>query len=172
MRVDLRPMIRADLPLLAGWLREPLVAEWWHEDPEAVEQRYGPSLDGDDPTVLRIAESAGRPVGFVQWFRFADEPEYREELQPALPVPDDAVSTDYLIGASTDRGRGVGAAMLTAALAEIGSLPVVVPVQTGNASSIAVLQRVGFRIVAHADLEPDNPAHTRDHVVLLREPTT
>ena len=74
---------------------------------------------------------------------------------------------DYLLGAAPDRGRGAGVAMLGAALAEIGPVPVVVPVHARNAASIAVLQRVGFAVVARAELEPDDPAHSRQHVALL-----
>lgn len=167
----LRPMTRADLPLLATWLREPLVAEWWHDDPDAVEQRYGPSIDGVDPAALRIGESEGRAVGFVQWFRMADEPEYLAELTPILEVPEDACSMDYLIGDPATRGRGLGTALVAAALVEVGPVPLVVPVHARNGASIAVLRRNGFLVAARGELEPDNPAHSREHVVLLRTPT-
>ncbi|TIM18779.1 MAG: GNAT family N-acetyltransferase, partial [Mesorhizobium sp.] len=32
-RYDFRPVTEADLPMIAAWLAEPHVAEWW-DDPE------------------------------------------------------------------------------------------------------------------------------------------
>jgi aminoglycoside 6'-N-acetyltransferase len=170
MDVTLRPLLRSDFPLMGEWLREPLVAEWWSDDPapEALEREYGRAIDGADPTVLRIGEVHGVPVGFVQWFRFADEPAYAEELAPFVAVPDDAWSLDYLIGAPEHRGRGLGTALVLGALAAIGDAPVVVPVHAGNLASAALLRRAGLHEVAAASLEPDNPAHSRDHLVLAR----
>ncbi len=168
--VALRPLVRADFPLLARWLREPLVAEWWHEDAsgDALERRYGPAIDGTDPAECRIATSGGRPVGFIQWYLLADEAEYLAELRPWLPVSQDAWSLDYLLGAARFRGSGTATAMLQAALAEIGPAPVVVPVHERNTASARLLRRNGFVLAATADLDPDNPAHTRRHHVFRR----
>lgn len=170
MEVVLRPLVRADYALLGDWLREPVVAEWWHDDPdpEALERQYGAAIDGLEPTRLRVGVLDGVPVGFVQWYRFADEPEYTAELAPLLPVPAGAWSLDYLVGASEHRGRGVGTALVRAALAAIGPAPVLVPVHSENLASAAVLRRAGFVLAAEGDLEPDNPAHSRHHLVLLR----
>lgn len=170
MGVTLRPLRRDDFGTLGEWLREPLVHEWWHEDAgaEALERRYGNAIDGTEPTELRIGEITGRPVGFVQWYRFADEPEYTAELAPFVAIPDDTWSIDYLVGSRKDRGRGVGAALIAAALAAMGPVPVVVPVHADNTASVGALLRNGFQVVAGARLEPDNPAHTREHLVLAR----
>jgi len=168
--VELRPISRDDFPLLGEWLREPLIAEWWHDDPApgALERRYGPSVDGADPARVLIASEQGEPVGLIQWYRLDDEPEYRAELEAVVPVPAGAVSLDYLIGSADRRGRGLGRAMIVAALREVraaGAPAVLVPVHAGNVASRRVLQRCGFRPVATADLEPDNPAHDRGHVL-------
>ena len=170
MEVVLRPLTRRDLGLLGDWLREPLVVEWWHEDaaPEALEQRYGPAIDGLEPTRLRIGVLDGVPVGFVQWYRMADEPGYTAELAALLPVPGDAWSLDYLVGSPEHRGRGVGTALVRAALAAIGPAPVIVPVHAENRASAGVLRAAGFVLAAEGELEPDNPAHSRRHLVLVR----
>src|SRR5437764_6900402 len=174
--VVLRPMTRDDLPALAEWLREPLVETWWHDDPapEALEQQYGRDLDGVGRTRLRIALLGGEPVGFVQWYSFADEPDYAAELASAVTVRPGAFSLDYLIGAAERRRRGVGAAMVQAACAEAwadGATELVVPVHGENVGSQRLLERLGFDLVGPADLEPDNPALSRRHLVYrLRRP--
>jgi aminoglycoside 6'-N-acetyltransferase len=168
--VTLRPLARADLPLLASWLREPLVHEWWHDDPSpaALEQQYGAAIDGRAPTVLRVGDVDGLPAGFVQWYRLADEPEYVAELAPFVPIPADAWSLDYLVGEPALRRRGVASALVAAAVAAIGPAPVVVPVHAGNVGSAGVLRNAGFVLAAEARLEPDNPAHSRGHLVFVR----
>jgi aminoglycoside 6'-N-acetyltransferase len=170
MEVVLRPLARADFGLLGAWLREPLVAEWWHDDPdpEALERQYGAAIDGTDPARLRIGTLDGDPVGFVQWYRLADEPGYATELAALLPVPDDAWSLDYLVGAPEHRRRGFGTALVRAALAAIGPAPVIVPVHAENLASAGVLRRAGFSLAAEGELEPDNAAHSRRHLVLVR----
>lgn len=114
VEVTFRPIARADLPLLSRWLAEPLVARWWAHDPspEAVEADFGPVLDGRDPTEVELACAGGRPFGLLQRYTFADNPEYLQEFAPVYPVPDGALSIDYLIGEPAMRGRGVGAAMI------------------------------------------------------------
>lgn len=173
----LRPMTRNDLPLLGEWLREPLVATWWHDDPssEALERQYGRDLEGGTRTRLRIAVLDGEPVGFVQWYPFADEPEYALELAPAVAVAAGAWSLDYLVARAELRRRGIGAAMIRAACAGAwsdGATELVVPVHEENLGSQRVLERSGFELVGPADLAPDNPAHSRRHLVYrLRRPS-
>ena len=174
--VDLRPLTRPDLPLLGRWLAEPLVARWWHHDvsPEAVERDFGPALDGADPTELLVASTADGPYGMIQRYRVAATPEYLDELAAVLPVPEGCLSVDYLVGEPAARGRGLGAAMVDAAVVGGWSVypdaaHVLVPVALGNTASWRLLERVGFRRVAVGELEPDNPVDPRAHVVMLRE---
>jgi aminoglycoside 6'-N-acetyltransferase len=175
--VELRPLRRADLPLLARWLAEPLVARWWaHETtPEAVERDFGPSLDGADATALYLGWAAydgttARPFGLVQVYPIAAYPEYVEELTPVCPVPLGALSIDYLVGEPAARGRGLGAGLIAAAVARgfadhPGASDVLVPVALGNVASWRALERAGGHRFAEGELTPDNPADPRDHVV-------
>ncbi len=172
LEVVFRPLERADLPLLARWLAEPLVARWWAHDPspEAIETDFGPVLDGADPTEVELACAEGRPFGLLQRYTFADNPEYVTELAPVYPVPDSALSIDYLIGEPSMRGRGAGAAAIAAFVAEgwaryPAARDVVVPVAAGNVASWRALERAGFTRVAEGPLTPDNPVDPPDHVV-------
>nr|WP_211661523.1 GNAT family N-acetyltransferase [Modestobacter muralis] len=170
--VELRPLTRADFPLLCRWLAEPLVARWWAHDssPEAVERDFGPSLDGEDVTALLVGEVDGRPVGLVQLYPIGAHPEYVEELAPVCEVPPGALSIDYLVGEPDARGRGVGAGLIAAAVARgfadhPGASDVLVPVAAGNVASWRALQRAGATWYAAGEMAPDNPADPRDHVV-------
>lgn len=170
--IELRPLRREDFPLLSRWLAEPLVARWWNDDssPEAVEADFGPVVDGEDPTAVYLAEHQGRAFGLVQVFRFDDEPEYLAELATVCLVPGNALSIDYLVGEPDARGRGLGTAMIAAAVARgFADHPdageVLVPVAAGNEASWRALERAGGTRYAVGELEPDNPVDSRDHVV-------
>ncbi len=170
--MELRPLRRADLPLVGRWLAEPLVARWWHHDssPEAVERDFGPSLDGDDPTALYLGVHDGRPFGLVQVYRIEDYPEYVAELAPVCPVPPGSLSIDYLVGEPSARGRGLGTALIAAAVARgfadhPDAADVLVPVALGNEASWRALVRAGATWYAAGELEPDNPVDPPDHVV-------
>ena len=176
--VELRPLTRADFPLLCRWLAEPLVARWWHHDssPEAVERDFGPSLDGVDVTALYLGWAPGwagtgtAPFGLVQVYPVEAYPEYVAELAPVCAVPPGALSIDYLIGEPGARGRGLGAGLIAAAVARgfadhPSARDVLVPVARGNVASWRALRRAGATWYAEGELPPDNPVDPPDHVV-------
>ncbi|WP_222265195.1 GNAT family N-acetyltransferase [Modestobacter marinus] len=170
--VELRPLRRADFPLLSRWLAEPLVARWWDHDPspEAVEKDFGPCVDGTDPTAIYLGVSDGEPFGLVQVYRIDDEAEYVEELASVCAVPPGALSIDYLVGEPSARGRGLGAALIAAGVARgfadhPDAQDVLVPVALGNERSWRALQRAGGTWYAAGEMEPDNPIDPPDHVV-------
>jgi aminoglycoside 6'-N-acetyltransferase len=80
------------------------------------------------------------------------------------------LSIDYLVGTTAHRGRGLGTALVRAAVDRgFADHPdahdVVVPVHVENRASWRALEKSGFTRVAEGDLEPDNPQDTRAHVV-------
>ncbi len=173
--ITFRPLRRDDFQLLAGWLAEPLVARWWNHEttPEAIERDFGGLVDGREPTEVCIASMGNRPFGLIQRYPIGAYPEYVDELAPVLPVPPGALSVDYLIGEPASRGRGLGAAMIAAFVAESWTRypdanDVIVPVSAGNTGSWRALERAGFERVAEGELEPDNPIDSRDHYVYRR----
>jgi len=170
--VELRMLRRADFPLLVRWLAEPLVARWW-DDPATlawVEEHFGPTVDGTDPTAVYLGLHDGEPFGLVQVYAFADEPESLAELSAVCAVPPGALSIDYLVGQPDARGRGLGAAMIAAAVARgfadhPGAADVLVPVALGNEPSWRALRRAGATWYAEVDLAPDNAVDPPAHVV-------
>lgn len=178
MSFEFRPLGRGDLGLLAGWLAAPHVQEWWGEDPDlaAVEARYGPGIDGDDPTEYFIVERAGVPFGFVQRYQFADEPGWVESLRPT-GAPLDGAGVDYLIADPAQLGRGLGTALLAEFVAdtwrrypEVPAL--VVDVDPANRRSWRALERLGFERVWEGDLEAEDPADAGSAVVYVLERPT
>jgi aminoglycoside 6'-N-acetyltransferase len=174
--VTFRPLTRADFPLLRTWLEEPLVKRWWNHrtTDAALEEDFGGAIDGDEAAEFFVAMAGGRPFGLIQRYPVAAYAEYLEELAPVCVVGPGAISVDYLIGEPEMRGRGAGAAMIAAFVAESwarypGASQVLVPVAAGNTASWRALERAGFVRVAEGELEPDNPVDPPDHVIYALE---
>jgi aminoglycoside 6'-N-acetyltransferase len=168
-----RRLTRDDFALLATWLAEPHVHDWWNHDHtlDALDRDFGPTADGEEPAEDYIALLDGSPVGLVQYCHFADYPDYVEEMADVYPVGDGAVTIDYLIGGPSRVGHGIGTAMIEAFVARIWTSDpvathVVVPVNSANERSWRALLRAGFELVARGDLEPDSPAHGTMHEIL------
>lgn len=168
-----RRLTRDDFRLLAEWLAEPHVHEWWdHEHtPEAVDRDFGPTADGEEPADDYIALLDGSPIGVVQYCHFVDYPDYLAEMADVYPVGVGAVSIDYLVGDPSRIGHGVGTAMIEAFVARIWTTDpvathVVVPVNSANVGSWRALLRAGFQLVARGEFEPDSPRHHPMHEVL------
>ena len=171
MDVSFRPLTRDDFALLARWLAEPHVSEWWNHSPAALEADFGVTIDGDEPAEDFVAQLAGEPIGLVQYCHFVDYPEYVEEMAPVYPVGEGAASIDYLVGDLDLVGRGVGSRMIAAFVEFVWThdpwaTHIVVPVNSANERSWRALMRAGFALVAQGELEPDNPAHGRMHEIL------
>src|SRR6478609_3485549 len=112
--VSFRRLTRDDFPVLAGWLAEPHVARWWNHDVDAgaLERDFGASADGAEPNEDWLVLFAGRPVGLIQYSRYDDYPEYRDELAPYVEVPTGTASIDYLLGDPSLTGQGLGTSMI------------------------------------------------------------
>lgn len=159
-----------DFPLLRRWLEQPHVKRWWNHETtaEAVARDFGPAARGEEPSEDLLAFLEGRPVGLVQCSRLSDYPEYLAEVAAIVPVPDEAMTIDYLIGDPRQTGRGMGTALIHSAImrlwAEQPLAPcVLVPVVAANRRSWRALERAGLRRIGVGDLEPDNPVDDHTH---------
>ena len=148
VRLAFRPLTRADFADVVAWQAQRYVARWWSQeatDLAGAERRYGPALDGDEPTRMWVAEVNGRSVGLLQDYLIGDHPEYA--LLTARP---DAVGMDYLLGDPSWVGSGIGTRMLWAyvrdvvvphypRLREVFAAP-----DHRNTASLRVLDKLGF----------------------------
>lgn len=74
--VGFRPLTEADLPVVARWLREEHVQEWWKDPsaPERVQEKYLPRILGNDPTDMYVVTFDGQDIGLIQSYRVRDHP--------------------------------------------------------------------------------------------------
>lgn len=157
MDLAFRRLHNDDLPRLHRWLNEPGVVRWWEGDDvswEGVVRDYG--QPSPDATEHWLAAVDGREVGWIQCYPAADEPEEAEQWF-AAGIDPAAAGIDYLLGATEDRGRGVGSAMIRRFVDEVvfGRHPAwtqacAAPLEANEASWRA-LAKAGFRYVATLD---------------------
>ena len=156
------PLCEEDLSLIRRWLLEPHVKRWWDDGvktpyPDAAIDDYREAIQGKDPTYHHLARIDGRPVGMLQHYRIADDPEYAE----ALALDEDAIGVDLFIGEAGLVGRGHGPAMLRQYLRDVAfpfhSIDVcVIGPSVKNAAAIRAYEKVGFRPLREANV-PGEP---------------
>lgn len=139
-----------DLPAVARWLREPHVARWWTPEttPEAEIDEFRARVDAPDgATRMCSVDLGGRPIGWCQWYRWADDP----DDAGAIGALASEIGADYAIGEPAQIGRGVGTAMIAALVAHVrthhpGAGLLVAP-EAANGPSRRVLEKYGFSLV-------------------------
>jgi aminoglycoside 6'-N-acetyltransferase len=148
----LRPMAAADLPAVEAWLRLPHVARWWTPDTtaeaEIAKYRERVRPDSEPATHMLTVTLDGTPVGWCQWYRWAD---YPADAQ-AIGARGGEIGIDYAIGDPAQVGRGVGTALIAALTTEIRGRHPGAGILTGpdaaNVASRRVLEKNGFHLVA------------------------
>ena len=152
--IELRPMRVADVVLLVGWDDDPDVAaalggrsaDWYDWPAELV--RDVPWRE------LLIVEEDGRPIGFVQLIDASEE-----ESHYWVGAKPGTWGLDIWIGSSADRGRGLGAEAMRAAIAHVfeqrGADAVVIDPQVSNRRAIAFYEGLGFEPVGECDFDGD-----------------
>jgi aminoglycoside 6'-N-acetyltransferase len=161
---------RDDFGLLVTWLARPHVAEWWGDplDPAGVEKEFGPCVDGTDPTRVFVCRLGDGPIGLVQIYRLADEPDYER----AVGVVEGA-GMDLFIGEADHLGQGWGTEILRRALDVIWkSYPEVRRAMAGpsirNVRSQHVFEKAGFRALRQVSV----PGEAEDELIMACERPT
>jgi len=173
-RLNFRSLGREDFTLLSQWMSAPHVRTWWREDPdiEAVERRYGPAVDGRDQTECFLVEHHGGPIGFIQRYLLADNPDWQASLAVA-GTPSDAAGIDYFIGVDTLIGKGLGPEIIDRFVEDTwtrypGVSAVVVNVSPDNRRSWRALEKAGFRRVWSGVFVSDDPSDMGPNWVYVR----
>jgi aminoglycoside 6'-N-acetyltransferase len=170
--IRLRPLAVADLPLLCRWIGRPHVHQWWHDssEPAAVGAEYLPCIEGSEPSHPLIAELPAGPVGFLQWYRWADYPDYARRIGAGS----DEAGFDYLIGEAALCGKGLGTRLIAALIDHIleqdptvGGF--VIDPEQANTASRRVLEKNGLLLVAMTETgDPEDPQAGPTAVYRLR----
>jgi RimJ/RimL family protein N-acetyltransferase len=147
--ITLRPMTEADLNIVETWMRQPQVAGWWLEG-STLEKEFDDcarSVRDEQPTNILVVLEDDRPIGWCQWYRYADYP----DDAPAIGASLDEVGIDYAIGEQHAIGRGLGTQLIAALVEEVrNELPdarFIVDPSAANLPSRRVLERNGFTFV-------------------------
>lgn len=147
-RISFRRLRHPDLRLVHRWLHEPHVARWWYADAgdfDEVSAKYSAYIEGREPVEPYLVLHDGRPAGYVQSYRVADDEEYA-----GLVGIENAAGIDLFIGERDLLYRGLGPRIIRRFLQEIvfadGSVRVcIIDPEPENTAAIRAYRKVGFR---------------------------
>jgi aminoglycoside 6'-N-acetyltransferase len=129
-----------DLPLLAGWLAEPHVREWWGEPDEALaELKQVMTEESVEPLIV---EFKGQPIAYMQSY----DP-HLEDDHPYADQPFGTLGLDITIGPPEMLGTGHGSAILkefAEVLFEEGAPRLIIDPHPTNARAIRAYEKAGF----------------------------
>jgi aminoglycoside 6'-N-acetyltransferase len=163
----------SELALMARWLNEPHVREWWDPDGpaatvELVRRDYAPNTNPSSAGVSCFIEVAGRPVGFVQFYPWAAEREYCRKV--GITVEQTAWGFDVFIGDPAAVGTGVATRVLELLCAHLvddrGASAVVIVSEVTNVRAHHVYEKIGFRkVLDFLDDDTRGGARVRSYVM-------
>jgi aminoglycoside 6'-N-acetyltransferase len=146
---DFRPVTKADLPMIARWLAEPHVAEWW-DDPQTEIAAIREHIDSVSVEPL-IVELDGRPIAYLQTY----DP-HLEEGHPYADQPFGTLGIDLSIGVPDLVGIGHGSAIVrqfAAELFEEGAPRVIIDPHPKNGRAIRAYEKAGFQPIGRRNSE-------------------
>jgi aminoglycoside 6'-N-acetyltransferase len=141
----------ADFALMARWREKPHVRRWWDPDepPPTCEQiaaQYGTYTHPSSPTTPCIVEIEERPVGYVQFYRWASFPDEARELD--IDAGAGTYGIDIHVGEDDALGKGIGTrtvGLLCRHLAEEhGATGFALTTQVGNVRAQRAYEKAGF----------------------------
>ncbi|MEE4545517.1 GNAT family N-acetyltransferase [Streptomyces sp. V4-01] len=143
-----------DLDLIARWMNDPAVAEFWElaGDPEVTDRHLRSQLDGDGRSVPCLGVLDGVPMSYWELYRADLDPLARH--YPARPHD---TGVHLLVGGVADRARGLGGTLLRAVSDLVldnrpGCTRVVAEPDLRNTPSVAAFLTAGFRLCLELEL--------------------
>ena len=174
MPLHFRRLMRSDFPLLSEWFARDHVRPWWREpsDLASIEERYGASIDHEDPTEIFIVVAGDEPIGLIQRYLIDDNPDWKRALR-AAEIPAASVGIDYLIGAEDYAGRGVGPQIIDRFAEDIwrrypGASAITVAIRQENRRSWRAIEKSGFERIWAGELDSDDPSDEGPNYVYVR----
>lgn len=140
-RYTFRDLTPRDLPMVARWLEEPHLKEWWGDPVEAIEEIEA-AID-DISTEPLIVELDGRPIAYLQNY----DP-HLEDGHPYQDQPTGTLGLDMSIGDPALVGKGHGSAIIrqfAAQLFDEGAPRLIIDPDPANARAIRAYEKAGFR---------------------------
>jgi aminoglycoside 6'-N-acetyltransferase len=140
-RYSFRPVTPDDLEMIAGWLAEPHVAEWWDDpDEEIVSIREHIDSISVEPLIIELD---GRPIGYLQSY----DP-HLEDDHPYQDQPFGTLGIDLSIGVPDLVGIGHGSAIVRQFVEELfaeGTPRVIIDPDPANLRAIRAYEKAGFK---------------------------
>ena len=167
----------ADYALIVRWRAMPHVHEWWDPDDPApdldeVVRDYRPTTDPGHATVGCVIERRGRPIGYLQFYRWADwipDPDGGESME--VPLEDDPWGLDIYVGEPDEVGKGLGSRAVGLACRHLhrvhGARTVMLTTDVANLRAQAAYRQAGFRTVGRV-LDTDTRDGERVWAWLMR----
>lgn len=147
--VSFRPLGEGDIPLLAGWLSDKAVLEYYEGrdhpfDEQAVREKF---FGTDSPGMRRwILLESSQPVGYLQTYPLTTQ-ECQEELDWS-PKTGSVFAMDLFIGLPAKWNQGLGRRFVILArdylTGELGAGWVVLDPRAENTRAIRCYERCGF----------------------------
>jgi aminoglycoside 6'-N-acetyltransferase len=155
--IAFEPLRPEHLPLLRDWLGREHVRRWWRDGEESLRHAED-ALAGRDATEYFLIVIDDRPVGMIETYLVADNPDWAEMIGEG----EGAAGLDLLIGEEDATGRGLGPRLLQQFTREIvfarpETVACVATVEEPNRRSWRAFEKAGFRHVR--DVEEDGLPH-------------
>ncbi len=143
-----------DVPLIARWMNDPAVAEFWElTGPQGVTgDHVRAQLAGDGRSVPCVGALDGVPMSYWELYRADLDP-----LARHCPVRPYDTGLHLLIGDAADRGRGIGTVLIRAVADLVlarrpACTRVLAEPDVRNRPSVAAFLGAGFRLSGEIDL--------------------
>ncbi len=156
-----------DLPLLHSWLLTEGVNEWYGKKGYSfseIQEKYVPRITGAVPTKPYLILHKNKPIGYIQWYRVIDYPDYNSNIG----ADENTASIDLFIGENDFRHKGLGVLIIEQFLRdEVFSDQIkkciIGPANTNHAA-IRCYDKVGFRHTKTIQVE-----ESQEYIMLLKK---
>jgi aminoglycoside 6'-N-acetyltransferase len=145
----------ADMARMARWLNEPHVKQWWNPDEppmtaERAAAKYRERAHPSSPTTPCVVELSGRPIGYMQFYRWASWS--REAEVMSIPFGEGSYGVDIFIGETDALDDGLGSHAVDLLCRHLfdarDASDVTLTTELANPRAQRAYEKAGFRKVA------------------------